>query len=92
MINDMMTREDGTGQRFPHGSPLPEEELRVSCNLDPLNFCLINRYPKNFSSNTACCNSQAVFQTREALLHTANHNSDRPSPPSLCLSLQDHLT
>lgn len=36
MINDMMTREDGTGQRFPHGSQLPEEELRVSCNLDPL--------------------------------------------------------
>lgn len=43
-INDMMAREEGAGQRFPHGSQLPEEELRVSCNLDSLwkNFCLIN--------------------------------------------------
>lgn len=36
VINDMMTREDGARQRFPRGSQLPEEELRVSCNLDPL--------------------------------------------------------
>lgn len=36
MISDMMTGEEGAGQRFPHGSQLPEEELRVSCNLDSL--------------------------------------------------------
>ena len=35
-LNEMMTREDGAGQRFPHGSQLPEEELRVCCNPDPL--------------------------------------------------------
>lgn len=26
-VNEMKTREDGAGQRFPHGSQLPEEEL-----------------------------------------------------------------
>lgn len=35
-VNEMKTREDRAGQRFPHGSQLPEEELTVCCNLDLL--------------------------------------------------------
>lgn len=35
-LSEMKIRDDGAGQRFPQGSHLPEEELRVHCDLDPL--------------------------------------------------------
>lgn len=35
-VNEVKTREDGAGQRFPHGSQLLAEELTVCCNLDLL--------------------------------------------------------
>lgn len=94
MIDDMMTREDGAGQRFPHGSQLPEEELRVFCDLCEITSASPTDIQR-ISAQTLpaaiprCCSRLGKHCYAQP---TANHDWDRPSPPSPCPSLQDHTT
>lgn len=93
MINDMMTREEGAGQRFPHGSQLPEEELRVSCNVCEVTSASSTDIQRISAQMLPAAIPRCCFRLGKHCYTqpTANHDSDRPSPPSPCLLLQDHI-